>query len=54
MNDDSTYYAELELGAVYEAERTSDEADRAKHLRMARIYGNRAREAAGLPERIYH
>jgi hypothetical protein len=54
MNNDSTYYAELELGAVYAAEKASDEADRAKHLRMARIYGGRAREAAGLPVRTYH
>jgi hypothetical protein len=54
MKDDPTYYAELELGAVYAADRASDEADRAKHLRMARIYGDRAREAAGLPERTYH
>jgi hypothetical protein len=54
MSDDQAYYSELELGAVYAADKATDADDRAKHLRMARIYGSRAREAAGMPRRILH
>lgn len=44
---DALYYARLEAGAVYLAERTSDPAARSEHLKMAGIYARRAREAAG-------
>ena len=43
---DAAYYAELEAGAVYLAANASDPADRAEHLKMAGIYGKRARAAA--------
>ena len=54
MSDDAAYYAELELGAVYAADKAVDLAERSRHLDMARIYGSRAREAAGLPGRTFH
>jgi hypothetical protein len=46
---DALYYARLEAGAVYLAERAADPAARAEHLKMAGIYARRARDAAGPP-----
>ncbi len=48
MSDDpdETYYARLEAGAAYLAEEAADPAARARHLKMAELYGDRAREAA--------
>jgi|GEM_PF-6839182 len=54
MSDDEAYYSELELGAAYAADKAGNAADRAKHLRMARLYGRRAQEAAGMPKRTLH
>lgn len=42
---DATYYSQLELGALFLAEQSSDPAERDEHLRMAGIYRGRARDA---------
>jgi hypothetical protein len=43
---DDLYYARLESGALYLAERAPDRVSRSEHLKMARIYRRRARDAA--------
>lgn len=47
MNDDATYYARLEAGAIYLAEMTSDPGERAEHLKMAGVYRDRGRNLSG-------
>lgn len=43
---DALYYAELQAGAAYLAGKADDAAERAEHLKMAAIYGQRASAAA--------
>lgn len=54
MSEDSIYYAELSIGAEFLAERATDPAERAAHLRMADLYGRRALEAAEADGRSIH
>ena len=43
---DASYYAALEQGAEYLAELATDPAERATHLKIARLYRARAIDAA--------
>ena len=43
---DASYYAALEQGAEYLAELATDPAERATHLKIARLYRARALDAA--------
>jgi hypothetical protein len=42
---DATYYAQLEAGAIYLAEKAANPAERAEHLKMAALYRGRFAEA---------
>ena len=54
MKDDATYYSELAIGAEYLARNSVCAAERAEHLRMARLYRLRAGDAAPLPRPSLH
>ena len=54
MKTDAVYYSELAIGAEYLAARSRSAAERAEHLRMARIYRLRAEDAAPQPGVTLH
>ncbi len=54
VKSDSAYYSELAIGAEYLAEKSASAAERAEHLRMARLYRLRARDAAPSPRPTLH
>lgn len=45
MKTDAAYYSELAIGAEYLAAKARCAAERAEHLRMARLYRRRAADA---------
>ena len=55
MTPDQSYFSCLEQGALYLADRATDPAAKAEHLRAAGAYAMRAQEAAAAePARIVH
>ena len=50
---DGVYYAQLEAGAAYLATIAGDPAERDEHLRMARVYRDRANDAADTTDTMH-
>jgi hypothetical protein len=54
VRDDAIYYSQLAIGAEYLAGKSLSAAERAEHLRMARLYRLRAEDAAPQPSATIH
>ena len=54
MKTEAAYYSELAIGAEYLAAKSRSVAERAEHLRMARLYRLRAEGAAPQPGVTVH